>query len=104
MRANSSSSSCETCCPFSQWVGQALGHAERAYADALAEHRQLIDLLDALRAKAAAHGLADVADLKSSEQQARDVLARRPAPMTVARSLVAAYQSWLTQLLNQESA
>ncbi|UUZ59160.1 hypothetical protein [Nocardioides sp. B-3] len=87
-----------------QRVGQALGVAEGAYADALAEHRQLADLLDGLRAKAAAHGLADVADLTASEQQARDVLARQPAPMAVARSLVAAYQSWLTQLLNQESA
>lgn len=85
-------------------VGQALGVAEGAYAAALAEHRQLIDLLDALHVKAAAHGLADVPDLASSEQQARDVLARLPAPMPVARSLVATYQSWLTQLLNQESA
>jgi hypothetical protein len=85
-------------------VRQALGIAESAYAAALAEHRQLLDLLDGLHAKASAHGLADVADLKSSEQQARDVLARKPAPMPVARSLVATYQSWLTQLLNQESA
>lgn len=85
-------------------VGQALGVAEGAYAAALAEHRQLLDLLDALHAKAAAHGLADVPDLRASEQQARDVLARQPAPMPVARSLVATYQSWLTQLLNQQSA
>lgn len=85
-------------------VGQALGIAESAYAAALAEHRQLIDLLDGLHAKAAAHGLAEIADLEASEKQARDVLARRPAPMAVARSLVATYQTWLTQLLNQESA
>jgi hypothetical protein len=85
-------------------VGQALGVAEGAYAAALAEHRQLLDLLDGLRAKAAAHGLAEVADLQASERQARDVLARQPAPMAVARSLVATYQSWLTQLLKQQSA
>ena len=85
-------------------VGQALGVAEGAYAAALTEHRQLLDLLEALHAKAAAHGLADLVDLKASEQQARDVLARQPAPMAVARSLVATYQSWLTQLLNQQSA
>lgn len=85
-------------------VGKALNVAESAYAAALAEHRQLIDLLDGLRAKATAHGLADLADLTASEQQARGVLARRPAPIAVARSLVTTYQSWLTQLLNQESA
>lgn len=85
-------------------VGKALHVAESAYAAALAEHRQLIDLLDGLRAKAAAHGLAEAADLAASEQQAREVLARRPTPMPVARSLVTTYQSWLTQLLNQESA
>lgn len=86
-----------------QRVGKALAMAEGAYATALAEHQQLLDLLDGLRAKAAAHGVADTPDLLASEQQARDVLARRPAPMPVARSLVTTYQSWLTQLLNQQS-
>ncbi|PUA79926.1 hypothetical protein [Nocardioides currus] len=85
-------------------VAKALAVAEHAYAAALAEHRQLVDLLDGLHAKAAAHGLADAPDLAASEQQARAVLSRQPTPMTVARSLVTTYQSWLTQLLTQESA
>jgi hypothetical protein len=85
-------------------VGRALGIAESAYADALAERAELVDLLDALRAKADAHGLAGRDDLATSEAQARDVLARQPTPVPVARALVTAYQSWLTQLLHEQSA
>ena len=85
-------------------VASALGVAEQAYAAALAERTELIDRLDVLRAKAAAHGLAKQSDLAASEADARDVLARQPTPMSVARAVVATYQSWLTQLLNQESA
>jgi hypothetical protein len=85
-------------------VSQALTLAQGKYAAALAERTQLVDLLDALHAKAAAHGLADQADLAASERQAREVLGREPAPMAVARSLVATFQSWLDQLLSKESA
>jgi len=85
-------------------VARALSLAESAYAAALIERTQLIELLDALCAKADAHRLAAQPDLVASESQARDVLARQPTPMAVARSLVATYQSWLTQLLNQQSA
>jgi len=70
----------------------------------LAERTQLVDLLDALRAKADAHGLAAQNDLAGSETHAREVLARQPTPLPVARALVTTYQSWLTQLLNQQSA
>lgn len=85
-------------------VSQALTLAQAKYAAALDERTQLVDLLDALHAKAAAHGLADHVDLAASEHQARAVLAREPAPMPVARSLVATFQSWLDQLLSKESA
>ena len=59
-------------------VAQALGLAESAYAAALAEHRRLLDLLDALRAKADAHGARPTArDLAASERRPATVLARR---------------------------
>lgn len=79
-------------------VGQALTIAHDAYATALAEHTDLAALLDAYAAKARALGIADRDDLATSEERAREVLARRPAPMGVCRVLVTAYQTWLTQL------
>jgi hypothetical protein len=79
-------------------VGQALTLAHDAYAAALAEHTDLAALLDAYAAKARALGVADRDDLASSEARAREVLARRPAPMAVCRALVTAYQTWLGQL------
>lgn len=82
-------------------VEQAFALVEEKYAGALAELTQLVDLLDALRAKAAAHGLADQVDLAASEQQARAVLAREPVPTAVARSLVGTYSTWLDQLLKE---
>lgn len=85
-------------------VEQAFALVEERYAGALAELTQLGDLLDALRAKASAHGLADQADLAASEQQARAVLAREPVPMAVARSLVGTYSTWLDQLLKEKTA
>ncbi|WP_193605159.1 hypothetical protein [Nocardioides dongkuii] len=85
-------------------VEQALALAEERYAAALAELSGLVDLLDVLAAKAAAHGLADQPDLLASEQRAREVLAREPAPVPVGRSLVGTYQTWLDQLLSKESA
>ncbi len=78
-------------------VSEALNLAQHKYADALAEHTELVDLLDAYVAKAKALGLADRADLTDSEKQAREVLGRRPAPMNVCRQLVATYQTWLTK-------
>ena len=76
-------------------VGRAMTHAHQAYTAALAEHAELVALLDGWTAKARAAGLATEPDLASAEQQARAVLARRPTPMPVARQLVATYQSWL---------
>ena len=77
-------------------VAQALTIAHEAYAAALAEHTDLLALLDAYVAKARALGVADRDDLAASEEDARAVLQRRPAPMAVARALVTAYQTWLT--------
>lgn len=76
-------------------VSQALELAQHKYADALAEHARLVELLDAYVTKARALGVADTPDLSASEQQARAVLGRRPAPMAVARQLVTTYQTWL---------
>lgn len=78
-------------------VSQAIEVAQHAYADALAEHQQLVDLLDVYVAKARAGGVADSADLAASEEQARTLLARRPSPLAVARQMVATYQTWLAK-------
>ena len=79
-------------------VGQALTLAHDAYAAALSEHTDLSALLDAYAAKARALGIAERDDLAGSEARAREVLERRPAPLSVCRALVTAYQTWLTQL------
>jgi len=79
-------------------VGAAITLAEQEYGGALAERAQLLDLLDAYVSKARALGLADRPDLADSERQAREVLAREPAPMAVCRQLVGTYQTWLSQL------
>jgi hypothetical protein len=76
-------------------VSQALEFAQHKYADALAEHSDLVALLDAYVAKATAQGVAGNPDLVESEKQARAVLARRPAPISVAQQMVATYQTWL---------
>ena len=83
-------------------VDQALAFAHDKYAAALAEHADLTALLDGYVAKAGATGHAGD-DLLASERQAREVLARRPCPMPVARQLVATYQTWLTQLTQETS-
>ncbi|QCW51401.1 hypothetical protein FE634_15115 [Nocardioides dongxiaopingii] len=85
-------------------VDQAIAYAHERYAAALAEHTDLAALLDAHVARARAGALADHADLAASERQARDVLARRPAPMAVCRQLVSTYRSWLTALTSGPAA
>ncbi|GAA1522511.1 hypothetical protein GCM10009788_27990 [Nocardioides humi] len=81
-------------------VSQALEIAQHAYADALAEHTQLVALLDAYVAKARAAAVADHPDLVASERSARDLLERRPTPMAVAKQLVTTYQTWLNKETN----
>jgi hypothetical protein len=78
-------------------VAQALAIADTAYSEALTEHADLLGLLDAYAAKARAIGIGDRDDLMTSERRAREVLGRRPAPMSVCRALVTAYQTWLNQ-------
>ncbi len=78
-------------------VARAMTLAQEKYSAALAEHTELADLLDAYVAKARSLGLADSADLSDSERQAREMLARRPAPIAVCRQLVTTYQTWLTK-------
>lgn len=85
-------------------VEQAFALVEERYAGALGELTQLGDLLDALRAKASAHGLAEHPDLTASEQQARAVLAREPVPVPVAHSLVGTYATWLDHLTKESTA
>lgn len=79
-------------------VGQAMTMAYDAYTLALAEHTDLVGLLDGYVAKARALGLEGRDDLAASERRAREVLARTPAPLAVCRQLVTTYQTWLTQL------
>lgn len=76
-------------------VSEALTFAQHKYADALAEHTDLVSLLDGYAAKAGALGLRSNPDLEASEASAREVLDRRPAPMIVCRQLVTTYQTWL---------
>ncbi|GAB3867735.1 hypothetical protein GCM10028801_42410 [Nocardioides maradonensis] len=76
-------------------VSQALELAQQRYADALDDHQELADLLDAYVAKARALGVADKPDLVASEQQARALLDRRPTPIAIAQQLVTTYQTWL---------
>lgn len=85
-------------------VSQALEVAQHAYADALAEHTQLVDLLDAYAAKASAAGVATQPDVAQAERAARDLLARRPCPLGVAQQLVATYQTWLNQHVRKETS
>lgn len=76
-------------------VSQALEFAQHKYADALAEHTDLVALLDSYVAKAHALRIDDHPDLVASEKAARDVLDRRPTPMAIARQMVTTYQTWL---------
>ena len=76
-------------------VGRAMAVAERAYTDAIGEHRELGDRLEAYRAKAAAIGVADVPDIARAYQMARQALDRQPCRMVLAQQLVSLYQTYL---------
>lgn len=76
-------------------VDLAIAHAQQAYAAALAEHTELVALLDGYVARARATGAAAHPDVVAAERQAREVLGRRPAPMVLARQLVATYLTWV---------
>jgi hypothetical protein len=76
-------------------VGRAMAVAEQAYADAIGEHRELGDRLEAYRVKAAAIGVADMPDIAQAYQLARQALDRQPCRMVLARQLVSLYQTYL---------
>lgn len=76
-------------------VARALTVAERAYGQALGEHRELSDRLDAYRAKAVAVGAADEPYLTRAYAMAREALDRRPCRMVLAIQLVTLYQTYL---------
>ena len=67
--------------------------AERAYAEALGEHRELADRLEAYRAKAIATGVVDLPDLNRAYAMAREALDRQPCRMVLAGQLVTFYQT-----------
>jgi hypothetical protein len=76
-------------------VARAMTVAEKAYADAIGEHRELGDRLEAYRAKAAALGVAEVPDIARAYSMAREALDRQPSRMVLARQLVTLYQTYL---------
>jgi hypothetical protein len=76
-------------------VSRAMTVAERAYAEALGEHRELADRLEAYRAKAIATGVVDQPDLNRAYAMAREALDRRPCRMVLAGQLVTLYQTYL---------
>jgi hypothetical protein len=76
-------------------VSRAMTVAERAYAGALGERRELADRLEAYRAKATATGVADHPDLARAYGMAREALDRQPCRMVLANQLVTLYQTYL---------
>jgi hypothetical protein len=85
-------------------VADAMNLAHSSYAAALAVHDDLVARLDALALKASAQGLSGGRDLTGAEAIARDVLARRPCPVTVATAVVDAYAAWLDHASARPSA
>lgn len=83
-------------------VSEALEWAQDKYSTALEEHEALGGQLDGYVAKARAAGVDHDPDLKQAEELARDVLGRGPAPMDVARQLVAIYQTWLHHVVSRK--
>ena len=78
-------------------VGRALGMAQEAYANALAERDELRGRLEAYAAKAAASRLTAAAtdDLAQLQSRATEVLDAQPADLARAGALLAAYQAYL---------
>ena len=76
-------------------VERAMAMVDQAYTEAIAEHKELGDRLEAYRAKAAAIGVADVPDIAQAYTMARSALDRQPCRMVIARQLVSLYQTYL---------
>lgn len=73
-------------------VSRAMQVVQHAYSAALAEHTELVGRLDAYRAKAEATGAAAHPAVRSVETAASTVLAERPSPVAVARTLLDGYR------------
>jgi hypothetical protein len=76
-------------------VERAMSVVREAYSEPLARHSELVDRLEAYRAKAEATGQAGQPEVVRTYELARDTLQRRPAPLAVAEQLVAAYSTYL---------
>lgn len=76
-------------------VGRAVAVAERAYGEALAERRELVDRLGAYRAKARATGVAEAPGPARAYAMADEELTRQPCRMVLAHQLVTLYQTYL---------
>lgn len=85
-------------------VQLAMNVAHDAYAAAIAQREELVQQLDGTVVLAQAMGLTTDPDVAASERLARDVLNRRPAPVAVARHLVAAHRAWVDTAKGKESA
>jgi hypothetical protein len=76
-------------------VGRAMAVAEQAYAEAIGEHRELGDRLEAYRAKAAALGVAEVPEIAQVYSMARSAMDRQPCRIVLAQQLLSLYQTYL---------
>jgi hypothetical protein len=81
-------------------VGRAMTMAQDAYATALSERDELRGRLEGYAAKAAALGVTGPGanDLGDLERRTTEVLDARPADLTRARALLAAYQAYLASV------
>lgn len=77
-------------------VARAMTVVERAYSQALAAHRELLDRLEAYRAKAEATGVAAHPDVARAHALAHEALRREPTQMVIAEQLVTLYQTYLS--------
>ncbi len=76
-------------------IDRALSMVQQAYADALDRHSELVQRLEAYRAKAEAIGLASHPDVARAYSLAVEALRRRPTQMAIADQLVTLYQTYL---------
>jgi hypothetical protein len=84
-------------------VGRAMTMAQDAYASALAERDELRGRLEGYAAKVGALGVHPAAaeDLAGLERRTTEVLTAKPADLSRARALLAAYQAYLASVQSQ---
>lgn len=76
-------------------VALAMAKVQEAYSGALASRDDLRAQVEAEVVKARGLGLTDVPDIVSAERAAREILARRPVPIFVAREVVDVHRAWV---------